>query len=381
MALPYVLPAGDRDAFLSCRRAWDLSARERGNLEPRRPAARTGTDALLAALAVYYFPGMWDWQPQLVLRLVRTAFLDALPERHGWDDGLALLEAYFHWAPDIDDMAPVTVTTELDVRVPDPAEPDRDIAAPGLRGVHYRDRPHLVAIDAANRYWLVEHRFVRGPWRSVELLRLEERCLSWCWAFEQAYPGVRVEGTVFNELRTDAEPPVVAPAQPARRGGLPQSGHGYVRPWSAGPESGEPASLAEPGAPGAARGSAGPGGPEGPRGPEPEVVEGALFRRVRLPRARAELASFGARLAAQVTALVSPEVVCYPTPAPGRCARCAFRAPCLAMNAGADTAALLAADYRPRNHDPVPGQLGGGTWSTGRGAAPPTFGRPPNSPT
>jgi hypothetical protein len=361
VALPYVLSAGDRDAFLSCRRAWDLSARERGNLEPHRPAARTGTDAVLAALAVYYFPGMWDWQPQLVLRLVRTAFLDALPERHAWDDGLALLEAYFHWAPEVDDMAPVMVTTELDVRVPDPTEPGRDIAAPGVRGVHYRDRPHLVAVDAANRYWLVEHRLVPGPWRPVQLLRLEERCLSWCWAFEQAYPGIRVEGTVFNELRSDAEPPVVAPARPARRGGLPQSGHSYVRPWSRAsgsePEVSEVSEVSEP-----------------------EVVEGELFRRVRLPRARAELAGFGERLAAQVHAMVDPEVACYPTPAPRRCGRCAFRAPCVAMNTGADAAALLAADYRARNHDPVPGQLGGGTWSTGRGAAPPTFGRPPSPP-
>lgn len=363
MALPYVLSAGDRDAFLSCRRAWDLSARERRNLEPRRAAARTNTDAVLTALAVYYFPGMWDWQPPLVLRLVRTAFLDALPERHSWDDGLALLEAYFHWAPEIDDMSPVMVTTELDVRVPDPASPGRDIAAPGLRGVHYRDRPHLVALDAANRYWMVEHRLVPGPWRPVELLRLEERCLSWCWAFEQAYPGSRVEGTVFNELRSDAEPPVVAPAAPARRGALPQSGHSYVRPWSPAPEPLEPAL---------------PGGAEAEVGePAAEVVEGELFRRVRLPRARAELASFGERLAAQVHAMVDPEVACYPTPAPRRCARCAFRAPCVAMNAGADAAALLAADYRARGHDPVPGQLGGGTWSTGRGAAPPTFGRPP----
>jgi len=45
VALPYVLSAGDRDAFLSCRRAWDLSARERRNLEPRRAAARSNTNA------------------------------------------------------------------------------------------------------------------------------------------------------------------------------------------------------------------------------------------------------------------------------------------------------------------------------------------------
>lgn len=102
------------------------------------------------------------------------------------------------------------------------------------------------------------------------------------------------------------------------------------------------------------------------------------FRRGRLPRSRAKLRGFGERLAVQVREMVDPGLVCYPTPASRRCARCAFRAPCLAMNAGADPARLLAAGYRPRSHDPVPGQLGGGTWSTGRGAAPPTFGRPPH---
>jgi hypothetical protein len=360
MGLEYVLPAGDRESFLSCRRAWDLSAWERGNLEPRQTAPATGADALRAALAVYYFPGMWDWQPQLVLRLVRTAFLDALPQRHGWDDGLALLEAYFHWAPGIDDMSPIAVTTEVDVRVPDPANPGSDMVSPDGRAVHYRDRPHLLAIDPDHRYWMVEHRLTRGPWGAVELLRLDERCLSWCWAFEQAHPGMRVAGTVFNELRADAELPSVAPARPERRGRLQQSGDSYVRPWSAA-ESSEPgAESSEPGAE-----------------PEAEVEQTEAFRRVRLPRARAELSGFGQRLAAQVRQMVDPGLVCYPTPASRRCARCAFRAPCLTMNAGADPARLLADGYRPRSHDPVPGQLGGGTWSTGRGAAPPTFGRRP----
>jgi hypothetical protein len=48
---PQMFAAADGDAFLSCRRAWNLSAGECANPKPRRPAARTGTDA--AAQTVY----------------------------------------------------------------------------------------------------------------------------------------------------------------------------------------------------------------------------------------------------------------------------------------------------------------------------------------
>src|SRR5882757_1420852 len=58
--------------------------------------------------------------------------------------------------------------------------------------------------------------------RSVRVARLDERCLSWCWTFEQAQPGIRAAGTVFNELRADDEPFSVAPARPARRSRLQQ---------------------------------------------------------------------------------------------------------------------------------------------------------------
>lgn len=373
-AVPYVIPAPDRVAFLGCRRAWDLGARERGN---HRRAASPGpldrTAALRQALAVYYFPGMWDWQPGMVLRLVRMAYLDELAaqrERYlrehdltelepdadrAWtearDEGLALLEHYFAWAPEVDELSPVLVGAEFDIQVPDPAEPGRGVVAPGGRAVHYRDRIDLLVIDGADGYWMVEHRVRPGPFPEPDVLRLSERCLSWVFAWELFHPGMRIEGTVYNELRDDGAAAPREPVEPRRRGGVAQN-------------RGRAAGATDPTAP-AER--------SGPSGSEPLVVRNDVFRRVVVPRTRTELRRFGERLAAQVRGMVAPEAAVDPRPAASRCARCEFRPPCTSMNLGEDPAGLLAAGYVQRNHDPVPGRLGGGTWG-GRGAVPPGLG-------
>lgn len=376
-ALPYVIPASDRVAFLNCRRAWDFSARERGN--HRRAAVAAPPDraaALRQALAVYYFPGMWDWHPGMVLRLVRTAYLDELSaqrarylrEQHleklepdterAWtrarDEGLALLEHYFEWAPEVDELSPVLVGAEFDVQVPDPDDPGRGIVAPGGRAVHYRDRVDLLVIDGAEGYWMVEHRVVPGPFPDPDVLRLTERCLSWAFAWELFYPGMRIEGTVYNELRDDGSAAARGPVEPRRRGSVAQNRGTYLRPWSR-PES-QPPERPESG------------------GLEPLVVRNDVFRRVVVPRGRVELDRFGERIAAQVRSMVAPDAATDPRPAVARCARCEFRPPCISMNLGEDPSGLLAAGYVQRSHDPTPGHLGGGTWSMGRGAAPPEFG-------
>jgi len=73
--MAYRFTPADRGAFKRCRRQWDLGARERQNWEPARPAAVPDLDlAVRDALAVYYFPGMWDWQRSVVLPLVLQGF-------------------------------------------------------------------------------------------------------------------------------------------------------------------------------------------------------------------------------------------------------------------------------------------------------------------
>ena len=74
-----LLTPEDRAAFSRCRRQWDLGARARRNLEPLVAVEPLDVDrALRHALAVYYFPGMWDWSRAIVLPLVAKALEDVL---------------------------------------------------------------------------------------------------------------------------------------------------------------------------------------------------------------------------------------------------------------------------------------------------------------
>lgn len=60
--MPVVVTAAERASFTRCRRQWDFGAGMRQDLEPVRRAAVPDLDrAVRDALAVYYFPGMWDW--------------------------------------------------------------------------------------------------------------------------------------------------------------------------------------------------------------------------------------------------------------------------------------------------------------------------------
>ncbi|MDQ2789517.1 MAG: hypothetical protein M3Y73_07360, partial [Actinomycetota bacterium] len=99
-----------------------------------------------------------------------------------------------------------------------------------------------------------------------------------------------------------------------------------------------------------------------------------VFRRTQIRRGEAELAAAGADLAAEVTTATSADLKIFPSPAPGVCARCSYRSPCVMMSQGDDATAELSTSYRERPPEPVQeGRLGGVTWSMNRGAAPPRW--------
>jgi hypothetical protein len=180
---------------------------------------------------------------------------------------------------------------------------------------------------------------------------------------ERFYPGMRIAGTVHNELLRPAgtdQPTTAAPRRSRRRRlrrhqrGLPQheaSGGGRSLPY-------------------ARRGP-------GPRRPDPAEVSGegdGEFRRTRILRRPAELAAMGTRLAAEALDMVDPGLALYPNPAPDHCGTCQFVVPCLAVDRG-DVRAVVEAAYRDRGPERVePGRLGSATWGIGRGAAPPRLG-------
>ncbi|MGH9055743.1 MAG: hypothetical protein ACRDYY_07770 [Acidimicrobiales bacterium] len=67
--MKYPISAAERAAFLGCRRRWDFGSANRMNLEPAPPPLAPDLGrALKDALAIYYFPGMWDWPRDVVLR-------------------------------------------------------------------------------------------------------------------------------------------------------------------------------------------------------------------------------------------------------------------------------------------------------------------------
>ncbi len=384
--MAYRFTPADRGAFKRCRRQWDFGAGERQNLEPAEAAAAPDLElAVRDALAVYYFPGMWDWRRSVVLPLVLQGLARSLgdPAAAGGElaAGRALLERYFEWAPGVDRFSPVQVETRFEVNLPDPAGGDRELVLADGRPIRYQGRVDLLAGDEHDRYWVVAHRLVDRFGAADDLL-LDEELVAACWAMERFYPGMRIAGTVHNELRIDStgDPTGRPPPQrrrkrlgvglrpTARRLRPADSPVGHARGIPQHEASGGGRSL-----PYARRGAARARPPD----PVPVPSEGdGEFRRTRIPRDRAELEAMGARLAAEALDMVDRGLRVYPNPAPEHCGGCGFVAPCLAIERGQDVGATLRAAYRDRGPERVEsGRLGVATWGTGRGAAPPRFDR------
>ena len=352
----YRLHTSDRTAFKRCRREWDFSATNRQNLEPVAPLDSIDLQkALHAALAMYYFPGMWEWDRAIVQPLVhqaldrslrgqaeRVADNQSLPEL--LDHGHALLDAYAAWAPTVDHFTPIRVETDFEVNIPDPAQPGVNLLTPAGDEVRFSGRLDLLVIDSDDAYWVVQHRLVTDSWADHDVLQLDETSIAWAWAWPQFYLGMQISGTVYNEIHADAgelSTPVPAPE------GRLHVGHRRMYARS-GTVSGERLHA-----------------------------EGTdAFRRTRILRSEAELAAASANLAAEVIAATSPDLQVYPSPGPEVCSRCLYRAPCLLVNQGQDPTAELSKAYQRRSGETLQeGRLGGVTWSMNRGAAPPPWAR------
>jgi hypothetical protein len=351
----------DRIWFKRCRRSWDLGSRLRRNFEPAEQSYHLDLDrAVRDGLAVYYFPGMWEWDRKVVLPLAFAAFEKTMRrqredyeltpgEEEAWEQGLAdgnrLLDHYLAWAPAADRFWPVRVETDFDAQIPDPTTADTDLVFEG-QAVRYGGRVDLLLVDEHDAYWVVRHRLVES-FTDTDLLSLDDEIVAACWAWELFYLGMRISGTIHNEMSLSGEPP--DPADPVRR---PRSSHTFARARAQHRRMYAQAEYV----------------------PSEIVVEegGGMFRRTRIPRTRAALDDLGRRLAVEAREMLDTAVPIYPTPAPEHCGVCDFRAPCLALNEGDDADAILAADYRARPPEaPEEGRLGAVTWSMSRGAAPP----------
>ena len=182
--MPVTVTEAERASFLRSGRPWDVAAGMRQNMRPNlepanRPAAPDLDRAIRDALAVYYFPGMWDWDNGVRLPLVGQE-LDRTLTGDARDEARALLERYIRWAPNVDRFAPVLVETDFEATVLDPD--GAAVVTAGGEPIRYRGRIDLMAVDQHDAYWIVRHRLVDGDWPPTEELIRDEEALTACWA-------------------------------------------------------------------------------------------------------------------------------------------------------------------------------------------------------
>ena len=110
--MDYRITPQDRTWFKRCRRQWDFASPNRDDLEPVQPQeASTLASAFTDALAVYYYPGTWDWQHELKQSLVHKAIRRSLGDVPAGDleRATTLVDRYDACATTIDDIAPVKI--------------------------------------------------------------------------------------------------------------------------------------------------------------------------------------------------------------------------------------------------------------------------------
>jgi hypothetical protein len=363
----YRITEDDRARFKRCRRQWDFASPHRRGLEALEKVTEKVTEkviegtehvlpaALEDALAVYYYPGTWDWQPELKQSLVHKAVARGLDEA-GMTEALpaatALLDCYDAWAGTVDDFAPVKIGPDVQGLVPDPRDPERGLTTPDGAAVIYTCRIDLLAVDAADEYWVVRHLFL-DEWQELDALIADEAAVAACWAWEQEYLGMEISGTIHNEVRISG--PFDLPGHGAKRGPVRQSeasGGGRAIPQHR-------------------RLSARTSRDSAATNRVDQTTAG-LLRRTRIRRSRAEVGVVGTLIAQEAVAM-SGDPTTYPTFA-AHCQACEFRTPCLAMEQGNDPEPVLAANFRRhRTDEQQKPRLGQSTWGFGRGAAPPQW--------
>lgn len=353
----YRITADERARFKRCRRQWDFASPHRRNLWPAVAAESALRAALRDALDVYYYPGTWDWQHEVTQPLVHKALQRSLDDAGACvllDQGVALLDCYAAWASGVDDFAPVKINTEVVAIVPDPDEPERGLVVHDGSPVVYRCRIDLVAVDAADDYWVVRHQIV-DEWQDLETLIRDEEAVAACWAFEHDYLGIEIAGTIHNELRIGG--PLDFPAAGRTSNRMPKAVAQH-EPSGGGRSTPQHKRVAAQ----AARADN--------LNRTAQHTAGVL-RRTRIRRSRHEITSVGMLIAAEAVDMTGWPTT-YPTPGT-HCAACEFTAPCLALTEGADPEPVLAADFRPPPATPPKPRLGQSTWGFGRGAAPPRW--------
>src|ERR1700761_8135472 len=100
------ISSDERAQFKRCRRQWDFASPHRRHLRAAGFGQAALPAALKDALAVYYYPGTWDWQHEVTQPLVHKALERSLNDADATDElakAAALVDCYDAWANSVDD--------------------------------------------------------------------------------------------------------------------------------------------------------------------------------------------------------------------------------------------------------------------------------------
>ena len=373
MTWTFVLLQREMDAFLACRTAWDFGSRVRRNLVPiAAPQIFDFDKAVHDALAVYYFPAMDEWSRTIVRPLAMQGFVRSMQQdrqihektatvteaqEEDWNRhlalGEALLDRYLTWALTVDEFDSIFSDHELWEPVPDPAKPEEQgMVTDDGRTIRYLGRVDQVISDPQDEYWIVEHRLIRGGWTDPFHFLVDTTARIHIWAFEYAYPHIRVAGTVYNELRIDAPDLAAGQPGPEPEGAVeerdPRSMQGVRRVFVRRNYTAHN---------GTATYEETDGQTDGETEDETAVVKQetdarSIFRRTYVRRSRASIRSASVELALRTSEMREPGVRIYQNPAPENCSTCFYRRPCIAGQSGnEDLDEVLAAEYRLRTEE------------------------------
>ena len=211
---------------------------------------------------------MWEWNRSIVLPLIlrgfdsnmhdqRVASGDVGDDRE-WESAAALgrrmLTHYLQHARALDQFTPVKLAAGFDIAIPDPRSANTDLRGPKGEELRYCGTIPMLVIDEADRYWILKHRMAAAVPAPLELLRLDPRAATYCWAWERFYMGMRIVGVIYNELFDDPRLYEEIDSEAAPVPAAPVVGGGHRRMYAQSSDGPGPDVHQEEAAPSGARG-------------------------------------------------------------------------------------------------------------------------------
>jgi hypothetical protein len=366
--MKYGIHVSDLRTYLTCRRKWDWSSLLRQGLEKKVTYAPFFTGrGIHYCLQQYYETGE---HPVVFLPGFIEQELEAMGEAGElWDEEReiietqtalmsAMLDHYYIWTRGslqglwIDDNLNF-LALETEFNVPLRAPSGRASSRIDLEGRF----DGIVQRKDNGTYWIWEVKTARSISQLVSTLDNDLQAGVYCLAAQELL-GIPISGILYNIMRkkAPAQPRVLQNGMLSRAANIDTTPHYYLKAIN----EHHSEILAE--------------WDEQEQGSwityeYGEILnslivkqsEKPFFERVAIRRTQRELESLAKQVHYIGLEMVRPSTVIYPNPAWNTCTFCSFKAPCLAMNAGADIEPIMEAEYRPRRiWDPLEATEQGG---------------------